>query len=328
MEINNLLKNKILRYIDYGKRIEKEEMQEQKLFNNFYDISKYAYSFKNKIVRENITKYDVVAFFNHNIKKNNDICDIYLKGLNYDIKETNNNNETKTSTKDVESYEVLENKKIELNNINFMKKMINENKEIKICFWRNNNEFLHYDNNNLIKNNGSYPHMFIYDINGNREKIELKRVQESIKKFNNNDKFKLNCICNLSNIQNKDKKNINLCLLGGSEKGVGKIKFYSEQNEYIQDIKINNNNNDIIIPYINHMEVIENYNNKDNIPCINETEEKNKIMYNIKLLGINETSDKNYAIRQNELAKNIKQNYYLFVQYINKRVEIFELNIL
>ena len=76
------------------------------------------------------------------------------------------------------------------------------------------------------------------------------------------------------------------------------------------------------------MEVIENYNNKDNIPCINETEEKNKIMYNIKLLEINETSDKNYAIRQNELAKNIKQNYYLFVQYINKRVEIFELNIL
>ena len=76
------------------------------------------------------------------------------------------------------------------------------------------------------------------------------------------------------------------------------------------------------------MEVIENYNNIDNIPCINETEEKNKIMYNIKLLEINETSDKNYAIRQNELAKNIKQNYYLFVQYINKRVEIFELNIL
>ena len=326
-EIDDFLKKIILYYIDNIISNEKNENKEKKgktktFLDIIYTICEFANSLREQL---SIIMHNVYIFF-----------DPYKESYLY-LKEINDNkidlNESKNSTKISEkSYQEIEYKKINLNNITLMKKMINnKNNKAYIYLLRNNNVLLHYENNNLIIMNGLY-NIFIYDINENREKDELKSIQENITD-NNNDKFKLNCFCSLTKIQNEKNENISLCLLGGSENGLGKIKLYSYYNKtykYIQDIIIKNNNDIYTIQPINHLEVIENYNNIDDIPLENITEKNNKKFKipPIKPLEIYEKKDNNYAIGYTELAKDIKKNYYLFVQYNNERVEVFDLNIL
>lgn len=325
IEINSYLKKKILYYIDNYENIEKKEK-----FLEFYNLCIFANSLKKTKGKESIIDLNDYAFYNPKMDKK-----LYLKSLNCD----NNNmiymnesmNSTKNSSMSYDANNAIIYKKTVLKNITLMKKMIRNNKS-NIYFLRNNNELFYYDNFNSIKQIGTF-NLFTYNMNENR----LKDIQEKIKDNNNKSNFKLNTV---SKIQNKNKEDIIYYLFGGSENGFGKIKLYSYKNEkyeYIHDIKIKKKNDKNDIPLIKQIEIAEKTitkeDNMDDILSINpiETHENNnnkKVDQPLECIEINE--QKNNMCNSNHI-ENMEINgkkYYLFVQYNNKEVDIFDIEFL
>ena len=182
-----------------------------------------------------------------------------------------------------------------------MKKMIKDNKTY-IFFLNNNNELFYYENNLLIKKD-CY-NIFKNKNNENREKTQLNIIGEVVKAHDNLN-FKVNGLSILPKTLNYNKEDISYFLLCGSENDGPAIKLYSFKNEkyeYIKDITTERNNEKNNT--IKHIEIIEKYNNLDNIRITEQSENSNNV---------------------DAIPSENNKNYYLFIHYNNKEVDVYDL---
>ncbi len=260
-----LVPNHIIKILDFIKNIKNITIENNNdNINNFIKLCSFANELINKLEheQENKIKKDYYTFYNLKNDDNNNNTILYLNNLDDDINDNNHMMNSDKSTRNsiiedegyiINKYQKLNyNGKLE-NKYVLMKKMINHKGKIIIIFWNFYNELFHF-NKKLEKI--EFSNAFIYNISKNRIETQLKQVQEMINNDKNNNKFKVNCLCKILTIPNKNKEVISYIYLGGSENGSGKIKLYSfssGQYKYIQDIIIEYNNDIYVIPPVKNI---------------------------------------------------------------------------
>ena len=227
----------------------------------------------------------------------------FNNNLVYTIKFYSDNSYAKLSSKFLLKYEENKNKILEANKKN--KKLLSAIKEADLDLKKlNNTNYLPLDNidnsYNIISNNNS-------KIKINTEKIQIKKINNSIQKFepknfekiNNNDLY--NNLFNKSDTMSTQNNKVNIFSIVKNSKSSNTINIqYSpsssypmEEENYItskknnSNIDTNSNNNDIII-------------NKNKL-CLNNDDE-----INFLLLNNNNNKNKEALKKENEKTKKIK----------------------
>ena len=279
IEIKNPYKTKILGHIENSESFkvikdkekyedEKEKEENNKLSVNYLELCSSALKFKSfikQIKEKNKGKNKIKNMYKLliNNNKNHFYFEEYLND-DIDIEENDSNQNESTSLfiGNQNNY-TISNKLIYKNtiskNIYSIKKgkkvenVSHKKNDIIIILFNKNNELLFFDE--TLKDI-SYKFMSIFHYTDNKmgKYYNLKEIQRMIPTNPNNNKFKVNCVCQLLLIKEDNIEKTNYFYLGGSEKNKGKIKLYQLDNgkyEYIQDIVIEKGNNNQLIPPIN-----------------------------------------------------------------------------